>query len=45
MQDPQNKQRKPTNLEQTIEKSVPGMQENAPTKNKGRKFSIRGGYR
>jgi len=45
MQDPQNKQRKPTNLEQTIEKSVPGMQENVPTKNKGRKFSIRGGYR
>ena len=45
MQDPQNKQRKPTNLEQTIEKNVPGMQENVPTKNKGRKFSIRGGYR
>ena len=45
MQDPQNKQRKPTNLEQTIEKSVPGMQENVPTKSKGRKFSIRGGYR
>jgi hypothetical protein len=45
MQDPQNKQRKPTNLEQTIEKNVPGMQENVPTKSKGRKFSIRGGYR
>ena len=45
MQDPQNKQRKPTNLEQTIEKSVPGMQENVPTKSKGRKFSIRGGTR
>jgi len=44
-QDPQNKQRKPTNLEQTIEKNVPGMQENVPTKSKGRKFSIRGGYR
>ncbi len=45
MQDPQNKLRKPTNLEQTIEKNVPGLQENVPTKSKGRKFSIRGGGR
>jgi hypothetical protein len=35
MQDPQNKQRKPTNLEQTIEKNVPGLQENVPFKSGG----------
>ena len=35
MQDPQNKQRKPRNLEQTIEKNVPGLQENVPFKSGG----------
>jgi hypothetical protein len=41
-QDPQNKDRKATNLPETLEKSIPGMQDNVPVKSKGKRFSIRG---
>lgn len=43
--DPQNKNRKPTNLPETLEKAIPGLQDNVPTKQRKQKFSIRGAYK
>jgi hypothetical protein len=40
-QDPQNKDRKPTDLPQTLEKSIPGLQQNVPLKKAKKGFRIR----